>query len=372
MAVSPYCILCKIHANACQSPDAHRAGRSIVWKIYVKPGGRDGRQIRETRLTKALAEAREREILVSFQKGELFVNEKPKRTFGEACTHYVEQYLKPNKQFNELYSVAWFQKEIGQAIKLDKIDRNLCIKVYNALKEKGSIASAVRRWCTLYGIFRENSAYLEGNPAKNIIPKRDRKMGQRNKTVYFTNEQYQALIKSIGRGDEIDIIVIFRHTGMRLGDGKALMFEHCDFNMRTIHLVDAKNGEQSSVPMVPEVYDRLRLIQARTGRTTGPVFDMAGIGKRFRERVKAAGLYKPKPDNLTLHSLRHSYGTYLQSTYKDLGITKELMRHKTVAMTLRYAHASDGAKRAAALAASVSEQSDKVEKGVSPHEQKTT
>ncbi len=89
------------------------------------------------------------------------------------------------------------------------------------------------------------------------------------------------------------------------------------------------------------------------------MFDMTGIGKRFRARVRAVGLLKPKPDNLTLHSLRHSFGTYLQSSYKDLNITKDLMRHKTVAMTLRYAHASDGAKRAAVLAASVSEQDEK-------------
>lgn len=365
MAIYSYCNRCRERGEKCQSPDLHRSERAYVWKIYVRPGGRKGIQIKETRLTKEAAKAREREIFVLYEKGELFKDkEKAPRTFGEACDHYTTSYLLPNKQNGELYAVKLFKEELGINRQLENITKEDLTALYQTLRGRMAMASVIRRWVTLQGIFRENSAYIKENPALGIIPKMDRKRADRKKTIYFTDDQYRKLLSVLKREEEKDIVIIFRHTGFRKGDGKALMFEHCDFNMRTIHLLNSKNGEQSSVPMIPLVYERLRAIQKRLGRTTGPVFNMSNTSRWMRQRLKEAGLYKPYPDNLSLHSLRHSFGTYIQRTYKDLKVTQELLRHKTVAMTLRYAHAADEAKRAAAMAASVSPAEDIKEKSV--------
>lgn len=354
MAVYPWCQKCVTRAQRCAAFNSHKAEKKHVWRIDVKPGGRKGKRIYESRLTHELAEAREREILYLHQRGELFVGEKKPRNFGEACDHYRESYMKPKHQLRDEYVIAWFEKTFGRSTQLSEITAEKCREAYNKLRSVVSMSSVVRRWTVLYGVFRENAGYMTGNPAKGIIDKRDRRQADRQKIVYFTNDEYELLLKTAKTEEMRDIIVLFRNTGFRHSEGEGLRFEHCDFTTNTIHIIDQKNGEQGTIPMVPAVRARLIEIQKRLGRNTGPVLDMTNIGRRFRRLVKDAGLYKPYPFNKTLHSLRHSWGTYIQRNYKDLQVTQQLMRHKSIRMTLRYSHAADELKRAAAIAGAIS------------------
>lgn len=354
MAVYNYCEICQTRVTYCAGFNGHKAQKSHVWRIDVQPGGRKHKRLRETRLTKELAEAREREILYLYQRGELFVGEKKPRNFGEACDHYRAAYMNPKKQQHDEYAVKLFERLIGRTTQLSEITKESCRTVYNRLRVDVSMATVVRRWTVLYGIFRENQEFTTGNPAKGIIEKRDRRLADRQKIVYFTDEEYKILLTTAKTEEMRDIILIFRNTGFRRHEGAALRFEHCDFTTNTIHVIDQKNGEQGSIPMVPAVRQRLIEIEHRLGRNTGPVLDLTNIGRRFRKVVKDAKLYKPYPYNKTLHSLRHSWGTYIQRNYKDLNTTKELMRHKSIRMTLRYSHAADELKRAAAIAGAIS------------------
>lgn len=220
-----------------------------------------------------------------------------------------------------------------------------------AWTEEMQIQSAIRRWTILISIFRENAKWMKNNPAKGIITKSMRKKAHKKKEVYFTDEQYFKLLELAETEEMKDILIIFRHTGFRRGEGKRFTLETIDFTTNTIHVL-GKNGEYDTLPLLPEVRKRVLEIKARRNITTGPILDLTNITKRFRKLVKKAGLYKPYPYNLTLHSLRHSWGTYVQKNYKDINVTQKLMRHKSVLMTQRYAHAAQEMVRSAGLAGS--------------------
>jgi len=66
------------------------------------------------------------------------------------------------------------------------------------------------------------------------------------------------------------------------------------------------------------------------------------LSYHFREACERAKL-----ESLGPHVLRHTFGSRLVMAGVDLRTVQELMGHKTIAMTLRYAHLSPDHKRAA-------------------------
>src|SRR5208283_4694990 len=69
--------------------------------------------------------------------------------------------------------------------------------------------------------------------------------------------------------------------------------------------------------------------------------DFKGPWKRIR---KAAGL----PEDFRFHGLRHHFASTLVSNGVDLGIVRELLTHKHVGTTERYAHFAPAAMKEAA------------------------
>lgn len=66
------------------------------------------------------------------------------------------------------------------------------------------------------------------------------------------------------------------------------------------------------------------------------------ISTAFNSAVKRAGI-----QDFTFHDLRHTFASRLVMRGVDLTTVKELMGHKHINMTLRYAHLSPGHKHSA-------------------------
>jgi integrase len=119
-----------------------------------------------------------------------------------------------------------------------------------------------------------------------------------------------------------------------------------------------------TVPLNQTAVDLLRSIPRRldsdyvfTGRIPGqPFFDLKG---RFEQAVRAAKL-----DGVTFHTLRHTAASHLVMSGAGLATVREILRHKTIDMTLRYAHLAPEHKRSAveALGAALAGESQKVVK----------
>lgn len=65
----------------------------------------------------------------------------------------------------------------------------------------------------------------------------------------------------------------------------------------------------------------------------GKAFSLNGIQKRFKSLAREAGL----PGHHSLHSCRHSYGTYLYERTKNLRLVQKELGHSNIATTTIYA-----------------------------------
>ncbi|MGH9472045.1 MAG: tyrosine-type recombinase/integrase [Terriglobales bacterium] len=131
------------------------------------------------------------------------------------------------------------------------------------------------------------------------------------------------------------------NTGMRAGEQYKLTWDNVDLKRRQLALYRTKNKHPRYVPLNRLAMDALTALQARSGGS-GPVIlraerrkDAASQKPRhwFEDAVRRAGL----PD-FTWHCLRHTFASRLVMAGVDIRTVQELMGHRTLAMTCRYAH----------------------------------
>ena len=131
------------------------------------------------------------------------------------------------------------------------------------------------------------------------------------------------------------IVIVAVHTGMRKGEILSLKWEQVNLEQRIITLHDTKNSERRDIPMDETVKITLQEIEK-----TGPCVFSNGDGESlgdwrhaFEGAVRRSGI-----EDFHFHDLRHTFASNLVMAGVDLMTVKELMGHKDLTMTLRYAH----------------------------------
>jgi len=143
------------------------------------------------------------------------------------------------------------------------------------------------------------------------------------------------------------MVILALNTGMRRGEILNLKWENVNLRERRIEITEQKNGQYSTIPLNLTVVEMLRSIPRRLGSDYvfpgliqgKPFYDLF---RHFEKAVKAAKL-----KDVNFHTLRHTAASHLVMAGVDLATVQEIMRHKTITMTLRYAHLAPEHKQAA-------------------------
>ena len=143
-----------------------------------------------------------------------------------------------------------------------------------------------------------------------------------------------------------DVVEVACHTGLRLGEMAGLLRSELNFDRTKIQvrynynfklgkeLGRTKNKQTSSVPMNDAVYRILK--EHRLKAPSAEIFPKALLRNathRLQSLCREDGV---RP--LRFHDLRHSFASCLAMAGVDLKVIQELMRHKSILMTMRYAH----------------------------------
>jgi len=172
-----------------------------------------------------------------------------------------------------------------------------------------------------------------------LLPENNRRLR------YLTKDECQILINCCSSHLR-PIVITALNTGMRRGEILRLTWDQVDLKHGFI-LLDmtmTKNGERREIP----INDTLRgTLQGIVRRIDVPyVFYESKTGKPFSEVKRSfnTALRKAKIHDFHFHDLRHTFASHLVMAGVDLTTVKELLGHKTLTMTLRYAHLSPGHK----------------------------
>ncbi len=145
------------------------------------------------------------------------------------------------------------------------------------------------------------------------------------------------------------VVLTALHTGCRLGELLSLRWEDVDFRigLLTVQAAYAKTGETRSIPMNPILTEALR--QLKLGANGQPHVFLSQRGSRYHS-VRTAfetALRRAGIEGFTFHDLRHTFASRLVMAGVDLATVRDILGHKDIKMTLRYAHLSQDHKRQA-------------------------
>ena len=187
--------------------------------------------------------------------------------------------------------------------------------------------------------------YILINPVSKIIPPKIPK----NNPLFIDETELKLIIEKETNQDLKDIYLVLFHTGMRLGELINLKWNQVSFNERIIRLTNSedfttKGKRERTIPIndnlvkifterYPKVIDinQLNYVFNKNG------FKYSGdyISKAFKKIVNNCDIIN---HDIHLHSLRHSFATYLVKKGVSLFIIKELLGHQDYKTTLIYSH----------------------------------
>ena len=134
---------------------------------------------------------------------------------------------------------------------------------------------------------------------------------------------------------ELDLAL---NTGLRRSEQYRLTWECVNLDRRLLTIPCTKNGETRHIPLNDAALEALRAIGRR--QSSSPYVVLADDGSRlisprfwFDTAVEKARLA-----DFTWHCLRHTFASRLVMAGVDLRTVQELMGHKTIQMTVSYAH----------------------------------
>jgi len=135
------------------------------------------------------------------------------------------------------------------------------------------------------------------------------------------------------------LVTVAVHTGMRRGELLALRWEQVDLDRRQIRLTKTKNRQTRAIPVTAACQKALLAAPMRAGCAfvfadeLGHPLSPWGLRNAWDAVVRSARLR-----DFRFHDLRHTFASHLVMAGVDLPTVRELMGHKTLDMTIRYAH----------------------------------
>ena len=169
---------------------------------------------------------------------------------------------------------------------------------------------------------------------------------------FLTQEEADLLLNELAEIDDdaYDLAIIALATGMRLGEIFKLRRQHINLEGEIIRIPDRKDkrtGTAYITPPIKEVLDR------RSGYTDYLFPRYVGVGNKpprlftkTVDRLFNEGITDAQ-HKVTFHTLRHTFASWLVMRGWPLYVVRDLMGHKTIQMTERYAHLAPDQKREA-------------------------
>ncbi|VBB44912.1 Integrase family protein [uncultured Desulfatiglans sp.] len=239
-------------------------------------------------------------------------------------------------------------------------------KLGTDLNKKGlspqSIYHVLQLIRSIYNVAKNEGAYFGENPATKIKFPR---ITNSNRLRYLTQAESDRLLAKIKESSQTmyEISYISLYTGLRANEIFSLKWQDIDLEQGIINVLETKNTEPRPAYMnegIREIFEN-----KKKGNKTEYVFPQEQrrdknkpkknrkkeeVSKTFFRVVEKMGLNDGVEDRryrVCFHTLRHTFGSWLAIRGESLQTIQELMGHKRISQTQRYAHLCPNKKRQA-------------------------
>jgi integrase len=309
-------------------------------------------------LTAEEARARARQLLGDVARGEDPSAARQERmrapTVAGLCERfrdeYVDEHCKPTTARDYRSIIKRFIRPRLGPLLIAEVTRADIVAFHHALRETPYQANrAASMLSKLFNLAEDWGLRQAGsNPARRI-----KKFREEEKKRYLSEEEQtrlgEVLADALEDGTEslqaVSAILLLIYTGCRLSEILTLRWDYV--TTHHLELPDSKTGRRR-IPLPREAYDILAELPREAGNPYVIVGEVPGerlinLQKPWTRIRKRAGI----PD-VRMHDLRHTYASVAMKHGIDPFTLKEILGHKSLQTTLRYAHLADDAVQTAA------------------------
>ena len=222
----------------------------------------------------------------------------------------------------------------GPDRELDTINTTAIDEYVEYLESEGNSDATINRKMAALSKMMSVARDRGGLASKPKIPRRPESMGRIRYLSQLEESNLYAHLESWGLADHVDAFVVLIDTGLRVGELLRLEARDVDHNQRLLHVWETKAGLPRSVPLTTRAWT---VVSRRSldGRRLFP-YGQDWL-RRPWERVKVImGLGEDK--QFVPHALRHTCASRLVQRGVPITVIQQWLGHKTLTVTMRYAH----------------------------------
>ncbi len=276
----------------------------------------------------------------------------------KGCSEHTERnYRVDLTQFSSFLTTesARFRKEKQGDLHVERIDgpaiREYVGSLYGNLK-RSTIARKLSAVRSLF-LFLEREAFIKINPAVGV---QSPKLGKYIPNYLPVDDVFRLMAlpdreKPLGLRD-LAILEVLYSCGIRVAELAGMNVSSIDCDQRLVKVM-GKGSQERFVPIGRQALKAVAAYLADTGAFRkkksaagrgDPLFmnfrggrlTTRSIGRIVKRYVRLAGL----TEEISPHSMRHTFATHLLDGGADLRSVQELLGHKSLAATQKYTHVS--------------------------------
>jgi site-specific recombinase XerD len=306
------------------------SGSGVWWICYFDAIGKKRRE-KAGRRSDALDLYRKRKA-EALQGKKLPEKLRVKAVSFSALADAVIEYSKAHKVSykHDEYRIAKLKEEFGNRTAESITPQEFERWISDHEKWKPATANRYRALLSLTYRLGIQNGKVSANPARMMRHRRENNARIR----WLTPQEEKSLrtaVEAIGP-EHLPELEVAIHTGLRKSEQYRLTWSCVDFERQILTVPQSKNGETRHVPLNSAALAAFLLLRKHSS-PEGRVFGAVGPRQWFEPAVGKSGIIE-----FTWHCLRHTFASRLVMAGVDLRTVQELMGHKTIAMTCRYAH----------------------------------
>jgi integrase len=315
-------------------------GSGIWWVRYFDQFGKKRREKAGTKsVAIKLYRKRKQQVLEGKKLPELF--RKPSINFRQLASDALAYSKRNKRSYNtDIPRFArlkeWFGGAPAEELTPKEIEQRLS-RVAEHEKWAPSTFNHYRSLMSLSYRLGILNRKVTMNPARSVTHRRE----DNHRVRFLTEEEEKNLRKVVeakwaSHLPELDLAI---NTGLRKGSQYGLTWDMVDWKSRELHIPRTKNEEPLHVPLNEAAVGALKAaIECSDG--TGRVFKSSKTGEPLENGRPwfDDAVVEAKLKNFHRHDLRHTFTSRLRMKGAPLEDIADLLGHKSLTMTRRYAH----------------------------------
>ena len=278
--------------------------------------------------------------------------EAQKHTVSDLVERYIRDVLPRKVKVGRFYAIqlGWWKRQIGDVLLseltpvLISEHRELLSQTETIRKTKKSNATVNRYLAALSTAIStaiNEWGWMEENPLRKVSKLKE----PRGRVRYLSDEERELLLIACKESHNPDLyltVILAMSTGGRQSEIWGLSWKCVDLKNGFITFEETKNDEPRSVPLTGHAFE-LMMKRSKVPRVDTDLVFPSRVDRHkhfdfrrpFQMALKAAQI-----EDFRWHDLRHCAASYLVMAGVDMRTVAEILGHKTIQMTQRYAHLS--------------------------------